>query len=74
MLTVTLSWVPAQDWALLTATFKSVGSRAALPCEPLELHLGSVAAIFPAAIPQGTQGSHTLWRSQQTVDRKKQDD
>lgn len=36
--------------------------------------LGSVAAIFPASIPQGAQGSQALWRSQQTADRKKQTD
>lgn len=34
------------------------------PCSP------SVASIFPAAVPQGAQGSQALWRSQQTTARK----
>lgn len=33
--------------------------------------LGSVAAIFPAAVSQGAQSSQAPWRRQQTVDRRK---
>lgn len=74
MLTVTLSWVTAQDWALLTETFEisQVPCSVTLCPSWTSVYLGSVAAIFPAAIPQGSQGSQALWRSHQTVDRKKQ--
>lgn len=73
MLTVTLTGSQPESIDLLTETFE-VGwfpCSVTLCTSQISAYLASVAAIFPAAVPQGTQSSQALWRSKQTAERKK---